>query len=196
MNVIKKIIRRFRKYIYRAPKAKLLKLMPKNSICAEIGVWKGDFSKRILNTVKPKKLYLIDPWFFNTEYKNAMYGGSVEKSQKDMDEIYKSILINFRKEINQEKIEVFRNKFEDLLDKFPDNYFDWIYIDGDHTYNAVVKDLDNVTKKVKEGGLITGDDYTTGGWWKGGVKKAVDEYIVNHPEKEIKIMGSQFIIKK
>lgn len=170
--------------------------MPKNSICAEIGVWKGDFSKRILNTVKPKKLYLIDPWFFNTEYKNAMYGGSVEKSQKDMDEIYKSILINFRKEINQEKIEVFRNKFEDLLDKFPDNYFDWIYIDGDHTYNAVVKDLDNVTKKVKEGGLITGDDYTTGGWWKGGVKKAVDEYIVNNPEKEIKIMGSQFIIKK
>ena len=40
----------------------LLEMMPKNSVCAEIGVNQGQFSKEILEVVQPKKLHLIDPW--------------------------------------------------------------------------------------------------------------------------------------
>jgi hypothetical protein len=46
----------------------LLRRMPKQSVCAEIGVWKGDFSERIIRVVNPRKLYLIDPWIFQPEY--------------------------------------------------------------------------------------------------------------------------------
>ncbi|NOZ45982.1 MAG: hypothetical protein GXO79_04285 [Chlorobi bacterium] len=40
----------------------LLKMMPRNSVCAEVGTWKGEFSKQILEIAKPRKLYLIDPY--------------------------------------------------------------------------------------------------------------------------------------
>jgi len=39
-----------------------LKEIPKNSVCAEIGVYMGDNSELILKIAKPKKLFLIDSW--------------------------------------------------------------------------------------------------------------------------------------
>ena len=41
------------------------KVLPKNSICAEIGVQDGINVERILNISKPKKLYLIDLWNYD-----------------------------------------------------------------------------------------------------------------------------------
>ena len=46
-----------------------LKYIKKNSICMEIGVFKGDFSQKILDICKPSKLYLIE---INTEYCNEL----------------------------------------------------------------------------------------------------------------------------
>jgi methyltransferase family protein len=40
----------------------------------------------------------------------------------------------------------------------PTHYFDWIYVDGDHQYEAVKKGLESYLPKVKPGGFITGDD--------------------------------------
>ena len=63
-----------------------------------------------------------------------------------------------------------------------DEKLDWIYIDGDHSYTGVKNDLNNAIEVVKPGGLIIGDDYK----WKsltadkGGVKKAVNEFVSQH----------------
>jgi predicted O-methyltransferase YrrM len=54
---------------------------------------------------------------------------------------------------------------------FQDCFFDAVYIDGDHAYDAVKKDILNWTPKIKKDGIICGHDYpriTT-------VQKAVDE---------------------
>jgi hypothetical protein len=40
----------------------LLEMMPKHSVCAEIGVSQGLFTEEILEVIQPKKLHLIDPW--------------------------------------------------------------------------------------------------------------------------------------
>ncbi len=184
-NLLKKLVRCY-------TRNKILKIVPKDSVCAEIGIWKGDYSKRILNKTNPKKLYLIDPWVFNKEYKDAVYGGTIAKSQKDMDNIYDFVAKRFKDEIRQGQVELHRNTFEEL--ELPNNYFDWVYIDGDHSYDAVRKDLANAVKKVKEGGFIIGDDYIIGGWWDGGVKKAFDEFIRENPKKEVRIMGNHFVI--
>ena len=40
----------------------VLALISPGSICAEIGVWQGDFAAQILETCRPIKLHLIDPW--------------------------------------------------------------------------------------------------------------------------------------
>jgi hypothetical protein len=50
--------------------------------------------------------------------------------------------------------------------------------------------------KVKVGGFITGDDYTEGGWWEGGVKKAVDEFAKNKTLHLLEIRNRQFIFRK
>ena len=60
---------------------------------------------------------------------------------------------------------------------FPDGYFDFVYIDADHTYEMVKKDVNLWLPLVKKGGIIGGHDY---GFPDevcryGGVQKAVDE---------------------
>lgn len=79
-----KLLAFFRKFIH--PRRILLAKMPKNSVCAEIGVYKGEFSQQILSLVKPKKLHLIDPWKYesNEVYKDTSYGG-LAGSQQVMD---------------------------------------------------------------------------------------------------------------
>jgi cephalosporin hydroxylase len=57
--------------------------------------------------------------------------------------------------------------------EFADEYFDWIYIDGNHQYEFVLLDLESYYPKVKAGGSIVGDDYGVEGWWRGGVTRAV-----------------------
>ena len=41
----------------------LLKILPKKSVGAEIGVYTGDFARRLFDTLEPRKLHLIDPWW-------------------------------------------------------------------------------------------------------------------------------------
>ena len=42
---------------------------------------------------------------------------------------------------------------------YPDEYFDFVYLDGDHTYNGVMSDLEAWKNKVRKGGYLSGHDY-------------------------------------
>jgi hypothetical protein len=66
------MVRRFRG----EPRKFVTQLAPPSGVCAEIGVWKGEFSAQILKVARPSKLHLIDPWRFMTapEYAHARYG--------------------------------------------------------------------------------------------------------------------------
>ena len=63
-------------------------------------------------------------------------------------------------------------------------------------YEYVKKDLELSFKKTKSGGFITGDDYGSGGWWKGGVKQAVDEFRKRKGIKLVELCNRQFIFRK
>jgi len=144
----------------------LLKSLPKNSICAEIGIFKGDFTKQILKTVKPNLLHLID--------------------------IDTSKLSSELKSNNQLKIHEGDSK--NILNEFDNNYFDWVYIDGDHSYAAVKLDLELCLRKVKKNGFITGDDYENHYF---GVIKAVTEFLdKNTSVALLEIKETQFILQK
>jgi hypothetical protein len=177
----------------------LLRKMPEKSICAEIGVHIGDFSERILEIVQPKVFHLIDPWKLEIKdvYKKSYYGRETVKNQKVMDERLFHVKKRFEKEIKNNKIIINRGYSNEILNKFDDEYLDWVYIDGNHLYEFVKKDLEMCFLKIKNNGYICGDDYNEGGWWDGGVKKAVDEFILNNKNmKLIEIKANQFIIQK
>jgi Sulfotransferase family len=81
----------------------LLNKMPRGPVCAEIGVWKREFLKRILGSVRPRVLRLIDPWKFEAEeiYKNSWYGGRSGRDHADMDSVYQSVQHRFEKKLRR-----------------------------------------------------------------------------------------------
>ncbi|MDY6781615.1 MAG: class I SAM-dependent methyltransferase [Cyanobacteriota bacterium] len=176
----------------------LLEMLPKNSVGAEIGVHKGGFSKQILRIVNPQKLHLIDPWKHEeaNTYKDAWYGGKVTGGQSDMDARHEAVRAKFETEIDSGQIVIHRGYSNEMLQKFDNESLDWVYIDGNHLYEFVKQDLELGFQKTKLGGYITGDDYTTGGWWQGGVKKAVDEFAKKEAVELVKLQRGQFILKK
>jgi hypothetical protein len=192
--------RRFRK----APESRssqrtrLLETMPENAVCAEIGVWKGDFAADIMRVTHPEKLYLIDPWVFvdDERYRQSFYGGAKARGQSDMDAIYAEVRARFAPEVAAGTIEIYRETSATTATRLPLASLDWVYIDGDHTYEAVALDLALYGERVKPGGWITGDDYGPGGWYDGGVMRAVDAYASESTTELAVFWGAQFLLKK
>ncbi len=176
----------------------LLQLLPKNSVGAEIGVHKGEFSERILEIVQPRQLHLIDPWKHEASaaYQDALYGGQAKKGQDEMDRRYEAVCSRFQSQTARKQVEIHRGYSTDVLSRFADDFLDWVYIDGNHLYDYLKKDIALSFRKTKTGGFVTGDDYMEGGWWDGGVKKAVDEFAQTPAAELIEIRHNQFIFRR
>lgn len=169
-----------------------LKYIEQGSVCAEVGVWKGDLSCEILKC-KPAKLHLIDPW-----EKQDVIQRCYSIDQEKMDEVYEQVLSEFG---SLDNVKMHRSFSVDVV--FPNHYFNWVYLDGDHSYHAVKKDLEFYYPLIKKGGYLCGDDY---GLWankpqtgfgsdgNGGPKPAVDQFVEERNLK-IEIKGNQFVIK-
>jgi hypothetical protein len=171
--------------------------MPRGSVCAEIGVHLGDFSQEILAEVRPRTLHLIDPWKYETDetYAKSWYGGTQGGSQNTMDERHAGVIARFRREIDAGTVVVHRATSEEAARRLPDATLDWVYIDGDHQYEFARQDLAVYAAKVRPGGFLTGDDYIDGGWWQGGVKRAVDEFVRAGGGTLVSTDGAQFILR-
>ena len=129
-------------------RGQLLENLPKNAIVAEIGVDYGAFSEEIIKTCKPKKLHLIDAWSTDRYNKNK---------EKDVKQ-------KFAKEIQNEYISIDIGYSTEVVKNFDDAYFDWVYIDTDHSYKTTLAELRSYSKKVKKGGIMAGHDFIIGNW--------------------------------
>ena len=177
---------------------KLLKQLPQGSIGVEIGVHEGDFSAQILDIVQPTRLYLVDPWEFQTDdtYENALYGGHKGIDQSHMNVRLDQVKTRFADAITRQQVIIQRGYSNEVIDAFDDQSLDWVYIDGNHLYEYVKQDLELYYDKVTSGGYLTGDDYNNRGWWEDGVTRAVDEFV---HERQLTLQtpgGGQFIIQK
>jgi hypothetical protein len=181
-----------------SPRYFLLKTMPPGSRCAEIGVHLGDFSQSILDIVRPQQLHLIDPWRYETgaAYARSKYGGKRGMSQAHMDKRYRRVLTRFTSEVASGRVVLHRGYSHEVCATFADGYFDWVYIDGNHLYEFVKKDLERYYSKIKQGGFLTGDDYGVADWWEDGVTRAVDEFVANNRVTVVEIRNGQFILQK
>ena len=170
----------------------LLRGLPKNAVCAEIGVWKGDFAQRILAVTQPRDLHLIDPWLYMPTFTRRFYGGLEAKSQSDMERVYQGVVQRFQ---GLRNVHLHRATSAAAAATFDDAHFDWVYIDGDHSYDQVLHDLCAWVPKTKAGGLVAGDDVH----WPGEdgtkpVRRAVQDFLTRHRVDEIMIKNNQFII--
>ena len=180
------------------PRACVYAALPKGGVGAEIGVWKGDFSDTLLYKAQPAKLHLVDPWrFFDTgDYAESLYGGADAHDQSDMDAIYDGVRTRYATQIAAGQIEVHRALSVDFAGELADGSLDWVYIDGDHTHEGVLADLEAFYPKVRSGGIISGDDYANPGWWHDGVTTAVNEFVRTSPVTIEAVHLEQFVLRK
>jgi glycosyltransferase involved in cell wall biosynthesis/Tfp pilus assembly protein PilF len=138
---------------------------------AEVGVQAGEFSKIIRSSWKGKYLHLIDRWRSDDNYKDI--ANIPDEKQK---QLYYYVMDTFADDPG-----VFIYKMDSVFAarQFPDNYFDWVYIDADHSYNGCKNDLNAWYSKVKPGGIFAGHDFLDGIVSAGefGVKSAVLEFV-------------------
>jgi hypothetical protein len=147
-------------------------LITPNGVYAEIGVFKGEFSKFLL-TLNPTQLVLFD-----------LFNGSCGSGDVDGNNFCSTNMANEYNNIinwNNQAIILKKGDSSSQLACFPNEYFDMIYIDGDHSYEGCKKDLDVALQKIKIGGYIMGHDYEMNmnkakTNYSFGVKKAVDEF--------------------
>lgn len=180
----------------RRGRKRLLRALPPGTVGMEIGVHLGDFSQRMLDQVAPRELHLVDLWEHRPEpaYSGARYGARAVGGAAEMEERFARVQARFAGPVAAGVVTIHRGYSDAVLEQFPDGYFDWIYIDGNHFYEYVRRDLELAATKVRAGGLITGDDYGPLGWWEGGVTRAVDEFVAARPSTELRIFGDQYLI--
>lgn len=172
----------------------VIDLLPRRSVGCEIGVWKGDLSAAFLRHLRPMILHLVDPWLFMPDKPQAIYGGREAKSQADMDVLYEQVTRRFDEEVSRGRVVIHRATSAEAAAHIAEASLDWAYIDGDHSYEVVRTDVELYAAKVKPGGILCGDDYGSMGWWEGGVKRAVDEFIAGR-EPEVLVLGSHFALR-
>jgi hypothetical protein len=140
----------------------LLSMLPTTAVGAEIGVHEGDFSRRILDVLKPRKMRLVDPWQYQTgeehSQKRIMGAGRTAAKLNWIAGIFVFCSdSSLRSKMGRLRyIVAFRTRWPF---QFPGEYFDFVYIDSDHRYATVKEDLEPYFKKLKVGGLLCGDDY-------------------------------------
>ena len=137
----------------------LLGLVPIGSRVAEVGVGFGDFSRKILDVVKPCEFVAVDLF-----ERHASHEASYRR--------------RFNREIEDGIVQIRRGWSHDVLEQLRDDYFDLIYIDAGHSYERVKQDVDEGRRKVRPGGLLAMDDYERSdpsGFTLYGVKRAAHE---------------------
>ncbi|MBR0774556.1 class I SAM-dependent methyltransferase [Bradyrhizobium diazoefficiens] len=125
---------------------------------AEIGVWKGEFSASILRNCRHlERFYMIDPWANLPDW-NKPFNVAPEMFEAIYQEMCEGTAFAAEKRV------ILRGRSSDVLKCIPDESLDFAYIDGDHTLKGITIDLIKVLPKIKQGGIIGGDDFTTTAW--------------------------------
>lgn len=139
-------------------------------IGVEIGVAGGHFTKQIIATWKSiEKLHIVDPW----KHFEEGYSDDCNLSTEVQEARYRQILEDFAKE---PKVNVIRKMSLDAAEDFIGLTVDFVYLDANHSENAVFDDLCAWWPKLKHGGIISGHDYLSGNGKGYEVKRAVDDF--------------------
>lgn len=127
---------------------------------AEVGVDRGLFSHYILKQNPEMSLLLVDPWRWKLRGESR-YESTVRRMAEFSD---RATIIR-------------RDSFE-AVHEVPEESLDFVYIDGDHTFDYVMTDLIWWSKRVRYGGIVAAHDYYR---FRGGaVVPAIDVYTQQH----------------
>lgn len=148
----------------------LCRIIPQDSIGIEIGCFKGESTRMFLESNKLERLYCVDPW--DPTYYRTVNMEEVLTEFNAVANDYPDIAIPVRM------------KSEDMFKLIKDPFVNFIYIDGDHSYEAVKKDIASALNLLRASRtrlpkILAGHDYKHPK--SPGVEKAVKE-LLQYPD--------------
>lgn len=127
-------------------------------VMVEVGVWKGEFAKQVLEQCEfIEQYYMIDPWANLADWNKPL-----NVNREVFDDVYAEAME--KTAFASKKKVVLRGRTKEVIDRIQDESLDLAYIDGDHTLRGITIDLIKLLPKIKELGFIGGDDFTNSPW--------------------------------
>jgi predicted O-methyltransferase YrrM len=144
----------------------------KYKIGAEVGVARGWTTKHLLFYNPLLHLYAVDSW----AVVSADTTGKHHITDKKMLD-FKAVKKHFDEAMTpfKERLTILQGISWEMSNHIEDGSLDFVYIDADHEYPSVLKDIRAWTPKLKPNGMISGHDINLS-----SVKKAVSELIPRH----------------
>ena len=114
----------------------------------EIGCLYGDTTQYLLNYFPNLQLIGIDPYENYNDWNHEL-----KNREKEIDIL--------AKKVNQykDRFALLKTSSDKAHPFLADNSFDFVFIDGLHTYDQVLIDCKNYYSKIKSGGILAGHDY-------------------------------------
>jgi hypothetical protein len=132
----------------------LIKNSTTDIVGVEIGVWEGENLKRLaIECPNIKKIYGIDPYQPYGNWKRFVDIDSLEPAKKQAQDNVS----------NLDNVELIIKTSLEASDSFEDESLDFVFIDGNHSFESVYNDIVTWYPKVKIGGLFSGDDFSIDG---------------------------------
>jgi hypothetical protein len=148
---------------HRSELGKLMEHMGIMGPCAEIGVAEGRYSKEICEWGAPK-VYLVDRWMSVPTQR-----GDAGSPQGWHDSNFKMCQAS----VAGYNVEFLRGDSVEMASNVPDGSLSLVYIDADHSYEGVKRDIAAWFPKLMAGGIFAFHDYLSEAY---GVRRAVEEF--------------------
>jgi hypothetical protein len=140
----------------RPRREKFLERLPKHAVVAEIGVFRGEFSREIVRVAMPRELHLIDGWWELFGERFPDWGHYTDGGRLGTKAAYEEAVAA----VDGAPATFHVGDDREILSRFPDAYFDWVYLDSSHDFDQTIEELQLLAPKVKPGGFIAGHDWT------------------------------------
>lgn len=133
----------------------------------EVGVADGRYSLLLCETIPGLTLFCVDPW---ARTPGNRRGGGNDQHARNL-------------ELARQRLAPYDARFDrrvslEAVQDHNDGSLDFVFIDANHDFDFVMRDLIEWTPKVREGGIVSGHDYYH--FDRSGVVEAVDAYTAAH----------------
>jgi hypothetical protein len=158
------------------------------AVFVEVGAYLGRSTTYLASAIKRSgkkiRLYVVDLWdgWFYDDYRQ-------QTPMPESQDVFWHFMRNVRGAGVDDVLCPLKMPSEKAATLFEDGTLDFVYVDADHGYEAVRRDLASWFPKVKRCGIFAGHDYVNNDF--PGVRRAVDEFFAEH-KLSFQIDGTSF----
>lgn len=116
---------------------------------AEIGVWRGEYSEQFCRANPGLHLTCVDAWTPYPDYSSYRRPSQFEEAEAEA-----------RGRLAKYACTLLKGFSLDIVKRIPNESLDFVYIDANHNFDAVMQDIIQWATKVRVGGVISGHDYS------------------------------------